>query len=36
MYIEPKDDPTRLVPELADIIPAEPNKAFDIKRLYKR
>jgi len=35
MYIEPKDDPTRLVPELADIIPAEPNKAFDIKKVIQ-
>jgi len=35
MYIEPKDDPTRLVPELADIIPPEPNKAFDIKKVIQ-
>ncbi|NPV88797.1 acyl-CoA carboxylase subunit beta [Coprothermobacteraceae bacterium] len=30
-YIEPQDDPARLTPEVAEIVPAEANKAFDIR-----
>jgi propionyl-CoA carboxylase beta chain len=33
LYMDPNDEPTRLVPELEDIIPAESNKAFDIRKV---
>jgi propionyl-CoA carboxylase beta chain len=34
-YIEPKDEPTRLVPELEDIIPPDPNKSFNVRKVIE-
>lgn len=34
-YVAPNDDPQRLVPELAELVPLEPNRPYDIHRVIE-